>query len=182
MPTEALKQALREVNVAGVERSLAEVIARMFDIPEPLAARVIFALESVKHPVTWHLGAERAADLIPDGEVRRAIREQINEAAVRVHLRGLLLAGESVRVRTKTLVPADKPSRLCEGCPISMPCAAGMISSPEDCLAELACGVRGHVAPVQKAVLVRVTPAGRVVIRVDQPAGEHELSIHDVEF
>ncbi len=61
MPTERLKQALRETNVAGVEKDFVEVLARMFDLPAAAVARVVYAIESVKHPVTWHLGQDRAA-------------------------------------------------------------------------------------------------------------------------
>ena len=44
MPTEQLKQALRETNVAGVEKDFAEVLARMFDLPVQVVARLVYAI------------------------------------------------------------------------------------------------------------------------------------------
>lgn len=183
MPTEALRQALRAVNVTGVERDFAEVLAKMFDLPVPVAARVLYAIESVKDSVTWHLGVDRAAELIPDHEVRRAIREQANAGALRVHLRRLQLAGTQVKVRTKVLVPEDDPSRICEGCPRTIECVAEMLSTPEKCVAHLEVGyARGFVDFRQTVTLVRVTPGGRVTVKAAQPLGEHELSASDVEL
>lgn len=183
MPTEALRQALRAVNVAGVEKDFAEVLAEMFDLPVPVAARVLYAIESVKDSVTWRLGVDRAAELIPDHEVRQAIREQANAGAVRVHMRRLQLAGTQVKVKTRILVPADEPSRICEGCPHTMTCVAEMLSTPEKCVADLETGYAcGYVDLRQKVTLVRVTAGGRVTVRATQPLGEHELSAHDVEL
>lgn len=182
MPTEALRQALRAVNVAGVERDFAEVLAKMFDLPVPVAARVLYAIESVKDSVTWHLGVDRAAELIPDHEVRKAIREQANAGAVRVHMRRLQLAGTQVKVKTRVLVPTDDPSRICEGCPHTITCVAEMLSTPEKCVADLEIGFGGYVDVRQKVTLVKVTQGGRVTVRAPQPLGDHELSAHDVEL
>jgi hypothetical protein len=182
MPTEALRQALRATNVAGVEKDFAEVLAKMFDLPVAVAARLLYAIESVRDPVTWHLGVDRAAELIPDHEVRQAIREQANAGALRVHLRRLQLAGTQVKVKTKTLVPADDPSKVCEGCPHTMTCVAEMLSTPERCVSTLEYGPPGYVDIRQKVTLVKVTPAGRITVRASQPLGDHELSACDVEL
>jgi hypothetical protein len=182
MPTEALRQALRAVNVAGVEKDFAEVLAKMFDLPIPAAARILYAIESVKDSVTWRLGVERAAELIPDHEVRQAIREQANAGASRVYLRGLQLAGTQVKVKTKILVPAGEPSRICEGCPHTITCVAEMLSTPEKCMVDLADGYERYVNLRQKVTLVRVTPGGRVTVRAAQPLGDHELAAGDVEL
>jgi hypothetical protein len=183
MPTEALRQALRAVNVAGVESNFAEVLAKMFDIPVPVAARVLYAIEYVKDPVTWRLGLDQASELIPDPEVRKAIREQANAGALRVHLRNLQLAGRQVKVKTQALVPKDEPSRICEGCPHTMTCVAELLSTPEKCSENLSVEAgHGFVNRWQKVTLVRVTAAGRVTVKAAQPLGEHELSVHDVEL
>lgn len=183
MPTEALKQALRAVNVAGVEKDFAEVLAKMFDLPIPAAARILYAIESVKDSVTWHLGVDQAAELIPDHEVRQAIRKQANAGAIRVYLRRLQLAGTQVKVKTRVLVPANDSSKICEGCPRTMMCVAEMLSTPEKCVANLEVGyTRGYVSLQQKVTLVKVTPDGRVTVRAAQPLGEHEIAAEDVEI
>lgn len=183
MPTEALKQALRAVNVTGVEKDFAEVLAKMFDLPVPVAARVLYAIESVKHFVTWRLGTDRSAELIPDPEVRRAIREGANAGALRVYLRQLQLAGTQVQVKTRTLVPVNEPSKICEGCEHTITCVADMLSTPEKCVEDLETGyTRGYVNIRQKVTLVKVTPNGRITVKAAQPLGEHEVTAADVEL
>lgn len=182
MPTERLKQALRETNVAGVERDFAEVLARMFDLPLAVVARVVYAIEVVKHPVTWHLGHDRATELIPDPELRDAIRQRANAGAARTYLRRLQIEGRQVSVPTKALVPQDAPGRICEGCRHSLTCVVEGRSTPEHCLNDLALGVRGHVDGKQKVTLLRVTPDGHVRVRASQPIGDHDVPIEAVEY
>lgn len=182
MPTEQLKQALRETNVAGVERDFAEVLARMFDLPVPVVARIVYAIEAVKHPVTWHLGHDRATALIPDPELRDAIRQRANAGAARVYLRRLQLEGRQVAVPTKALVSQSEPARICEGCKHSLTCIVESRSTPENCLNDLALGVKGHVDGKQKVTLLRVTPDGRVRVRANQPIGEHDVPVEIVEY
>lgn len=182
MPTKQLKQALRETNVAGVEKDFAEVLARMFDLPVQTVARLVYAIETVKHPVTWHLGHDRAAELIPDPVLRNAIRQRANAGAARVHLRRLQLEGRQVSVPTKALIPPAEPGRICEGCKHSLTCAVDGRSTPEACLNDLRLGVRSHVDGKQKVTLLRVTPNDKVRIRADQPMGEHDVPIETVEF
>ena len=182
MPTEKLKQALREVNVAGVERDFAEVLSGMFDVPAAAIARILYAVEHVKHPIAWRLG-DRAETLIPDPEVRRAIREQANAGATRVYLRHLQQTGQKAKVRITKLVPEDQPDRICVGCPRSMECAAGSLSTPENCLNEATLGTpRQHVASRQPVTIKRVTRSGQVTVAAEQPLGDHELAAEDVEF
>jgi hypothetical protein len=182
MPTERLKQALRETNVAGVERDFVEVLARMFDLPAAAVARVVYAIESVKHPVTWHLGQDRAAELIPDPVLRDAIRKGANAGAARVHLRRLQIEGRQVWVPTKELVSQDEPGQICEGCKHSLTCAVESRSTPESCLNDLKLGVRSHVNGKQKVTLLRVTPDGMVRVRAGQPMGEHDVPVEIVEY
>lgn len=182
MPTEQLKQALRETNVAGVEKDFAEVLARMFDLPVQAVARILYAIETVKHPVTWHLGATRAAELIPDAELRDAIYVRANAGALRVHLRRLQLQGQRVEVRTRALVPVDNPSRICEGCPHAMTCIPEGLSTPERCLETLEAPSKVYVDKWQVVSLIKVTPEGRVVVRAQQPIGDHDLPVEAVEF
>lgn len=183
MPTERLMQALRETNVAGVERDFAEVLARMFDLPVPVVARMIYAIETVKHPVTWHLGLDRATALIPDPELRDAIRQRANAGAARVYLRKLQLEGRQVTVLTKALVSQSEPARICEGCKHSLSCIPDSLSTPEQCVENLSVEIgKGYVDRKQKVTLLRVTPDGRVRIRADQPMGEHDVPIEIVEY
>lgn len=183
MPTEKLKQALRETNVAGVERDFAEVLARMFDLPVPVVARVVYAIEAVKHPVMWHLGHDRAIELIPDPELRDAIRRRANAGAARVYLRKLQLEGRQVTVPTKALVSRSEPNRICEGCRHSLTCVVEGRSTPEQCVENLSVGyARGDVALQQKVTLLRVTPDGHVRIRASQPMGEHDVPVEIVEY
>lgn len=179
MPTEQLKQALRETNVAGVEKDFAEVLARMFDLPLPVVARIVYAIEMVKHPVTWHLGHDRAAELIPDPELRDAIRQRANAGAVRVYLRKLQLEGRQVRVPTKALISQSEPARICEGCKYSLSCISENLSSPRQCVEEIG---SGYVERKQNVVLLRVTPDGRVRVKASQPMGEHDVPIEIVEY
>lgn len=182
MPTEQLKQALRETNVAGVEKNFAEVLARMFDLPVQAVARVIYAIETVKHPVTWHLGHDRAVELIPDPELRDAIRQRANAGAARVYLRKLQIEGRQVSVLTKALISPGEPGKICEGCKHSMSCITNNLSSPEQCVANLTAGTAGYVALTQKVTLLRVTPDDRVRVRASQPIGEHDVPIGIVEY
>ncbi len=181
MPTERLKQALRETNVAGVEKDFAEVLARMFDLPVQAVTRLVYAIETVKHPMTWHLGA-RASELIPDAKLRMAIRDQANAGATRVYLRRLQLEGKQVTVPTLALVPANEPERICEGCAYSMSCIAQSLSSPEQCVETLSGPTKVYVERMQQVTLIRVTPSGRVTVRARQPLGEHDLPIEAVEY
>lgn len=183
MPTARLKQALRETNVAGVEKNFAEVLARMFDLPLPAVARIVYAIETVKHPVTWHLGHDRAVELIPDPVLRDAIRQRANAGAARVYLRKLQIEGKQVSVPTKALIPPGEPGKVCEGCKHSMSCITDGLSSPEQCVANLTVGyARGYVALTQKVTLLRVTPDDRVRVRASQPIGEHDIPIEIVEY
>lgn len=182
MPTERLKQALRETNVAGVEKDFAEVLARMFDLPLQAVARIVYAIETVKHPVTWHLGLDRAVELIPDPVLRDAIRQRANAGAARVYLRKLQLEKRQVSVPTKELIPPGEPGRICEGCQHSLTCAVESRSTPENCLNDLKLGARGHVDSKQKVTLLRVTPDNRVRVRASQPIGEHDVPIEIVEY
>ncbi len=183
MPTERLKQALRETNVAGVEKDFAEVLAGMFDLPVPVVARIVYAIETVKHPVTWHLGHDRSVELIPDPVLRDAIRTKANAGAARIHLRKLQLAGIQVSVLTKELIPPGEPGRVCEGCKHSMTCIPHNLSSPEQCVGNLTVGyARGYVSLTQKVTLLRVTPDGRVRIRASQPIGEHDVPVEIIEY
>lgn len=182
MPTEQLKQALRETNVAGVEKDFAEVLARMFDLPVQVVARLMYAIETVKHSVTWHLGHDRAIELIPDAELRNAIRTQANAGAARTYLRQLQLKGRQVTVLTRLLVPTDDPGRICEGCPHSMSCIAESLSSPGKCVDALSNPAKGWVDKKQTVTLLRVTPSGRVTVRAKQPLGDHDLPIDNVEY
>lgn len=182
MPTERLKQALRETNVAGVERDFAEVLAHMFDLPVQAVARVVYAIETVKHPVTWHLGRDRAEELIPDSALRDAIRRGANAGAARVHLRRLQIEGRQVSVPTMELVPQSEPGRICEGCKHGLTCAVENRSTPESCLNDLRLGVKGHVESKQRVTLLRVTPDDRVRVRAAQPMGEHDIPTGIVEY
>lgn len=183
MPTERLKQALRETNVAGVEKDFAEVLARMFDLPLPVVARIVYAIEAVKHPVTWHLGHDRAVELIPDPELRDAIRRRANAGAVRVYLRRLQLEGRQVTVPTKELISRSEPGQICQGCQHSLTCVVEERSTPEHCIADLDVGyARGHVALKQKVTLLRVTPDGQVRVRARQPIGDHDVPAEIVEY
>ena len=181
MPTERLRQALRETNVAGVERDFTEVLARMFDLPVPVVARIVYAIEAAKHPVSWHLGQERAAELIPDPALRNAIRQQASAGATRVHLRKLQIEGKQVSVPTMELIQPDVPERLCEGCKHSLTCAVDGRSTPEDCLSDLRLR-RGPVADRQTVTLLRVTPDGRVRVYATQPIGAHDVAAEIVEY
>lgn len=183
MPTEALKQALRAVNVAGVEKNFAEVLAKMFDLPVAVVARVVYAIENVKHPVTWHLGEGNSVELIPDPEVRQAIRDQANAGAKRTYLRKLQLEGRQVKVRTLAMIPPDDPSKICEGCPKTIQCVAESLSTPERCISDMEPPLNGfYVNPIQIVTLLKVTSTGKVTVKARQPQGEHELSITEVEF
>lgn len=182
MPTEQLKQALRETNVAGVEKDFAEVLARMFDLPVQAVARLVYAIETVKHPVTWHLGHARTVELIPDPELRDAIRTRANAGAARVYLRKLQLEGRQVSVPTLAMIPAGEPGRICEGCPHSMSCIADSLSTPERCVEALSGPVITYVDRTQAVTLIRVTASGRVTVRARQPLGDHDLPAEIVEF
>lgn len=182
MPTERLKQALRETNVAGVEKDLAEVLARMFDLPIQAVARLIYAIDAIKHPVMWRLGAAQQNALIPDPELRDAIRTEVNAGALRVYLRKLQLEGKQVLVPTRALVPVDEPGRICEGCPHSMSCIAESLSSPEQCVDILSGPAKGWVDKKQPVTLIRVTPSGRVTVRARQPLGDHDVPADIVEY
>jgi hypothetical protein len=182
MPTEQLKQALRETNVAGVEKDFAEVLARMFDLPVQAVARLVYAIETVKHPVTWHLGHARTVELIPDPELRDAIRARANAGAARVYLRKLQLEGRQVSVPTLAMIPPAAPGRICEGCPHSMSCIAESLSSPEQCVDILSGPAKGWVDKKQPVTLIRVTPSGRVTVRARQPLGDHDVPADIVEY
>lgn len=186
MPTKQLKQALRETNVAGVEKDFAEVLARMFDLPVQAIARLVYAIETVKHPMTWHLGQTRATELIPDPELRDAIRARANAGATRVYLRKLQLEGQQVLVPTRAMIPASEPGRICEGCPHNMSCIAGSWSTPEQCVEKLSSSLSWssemYVDRMQRVTLIRVTPSGRVTVRAKQPLGEHDLPADIVEY
>jgi len=175
MPTEELRQALRVANVAGVETNFAEVLARMFDLPPPVMARIVYAIQHVKHPVTWHADSPEWVALIPDREVRDAIRSQANTGALRVYLRKMQLQGRQVRVLTKAMTSRDSGD-ICNGCPLSMSCVADSLSTPTACW-----DGEGPAEKWQRVTLVRVSPDNTVIVRADQPTGQHVLSVHDVE-
>ena len=182
MPTEKLRQALEETNVDGVERDVIDVLVGMFDLPEHVVARVVHAMQSVQHPMLNHVAPARIETLVPSIELRRAIGKQVNDGVKRAHLRRMQLSGQRVKVDTIALIPDNDTSKVCEGCRWGMTCMVDMLSTPDKCVENLKLRQTVHVSTTQAVTVLKVTPQGRIVVRADQPSGQHELSVDDVQL
>jgi hypothetical protein len=171
MPTKELKQALRTANVRNAEKDLIEVLARMFDAPAPLVARIVYAAQTAdaQHEhIVW--------EAYLDEKLRKAIRTQTASACNRAYLRSCVENQGHVLAFIEALVPEDQPEMMCNGCPKSLACVADSLSTPELCR-----NGRGVWARSFETRPVKIN-GDTVTVDCDHPRGRFELNVKDFDL
>ena len=136
MTTKELETAIKASKLGNAERDLIDVLARMFEIPENLVERLLFAAHVAGNTGHRHrcFEAHRAihADSFHGVSLDPALRQGIKDAVCAGM--GRAAARWHITTETPTKCPPDRmiadPARICDGCPISLACVARDLSSP----------------------------------------------------
>lgn len=174
MPTEELKQALRSANVTNAERDLADVLAKMFDVPRELIYRVMYALLHAYGAPTRRIGKIDFSEHLPS-DLRKAIAEQVDQGYRRTVLRQAVEKSLTAAVWIDSLVNESDYSRVCVGCPKSLECVMESLSTPEKC-------ATGE-GPIPKRMEVRPVKihGNKVTVECDWPRGKYVLDVKDFD-
>jgi hypothetical protein len=130
MPTKELEDALAASKLGNAERDLIDVIARMFEIPENLVERVLYAGEVARS------GDMTAVDAAFEGEsldpkLKQGIIATVHAGMARVTVRLAIHNGRWVLCPVGKLI--RDPVKICDGCPISLACIAHSLSTQDIC-------------------------------------------------
>jgi hypothetical protein len=175
MPTDALKLALQNQKTADAEADLTEVIEKALEVPKPMLYRILYAAYCLSELETdWRMShPDKWDELLPNAELRDAIKKAMVDGARRVVLRRSILEGKPISVDVKHLVPVDQKDQICNGCPERMNCVAENISTPAECF-------KWRKASLQ-VYPVRLTDT-HVEVEAQQPAGRHYVPLKHITF
>jgi len=177
MPTDALKLALEKQKTADAEADLTEVIERALEVPKPMLYRILYAAHCLSLlEYDWRMSPNKDAmwdDLLPNPELREAIRKAMTDGARRVVLRQSILEGKPISVDVRHIVSESDVSQICNGCPERMQCAAENLSTPAECFKW-----RKASLPVYP---VRLTDT-HVEVEAQQPTGRHYVPLKNINF
>ena len=175
MPTDELKRALEQQKTADAEVDFTEVLERALEVPKPMLYRILYAAFCLSElEVDWRVEHKDQWDtLLPNWELRNAIKKAMTDGARRVVLRNAILECKSVNVKAKHLVPKDDLAAICNGCPERMLCMAESLSTPADCY-------RWRKASLTVYPL-RLTDT-HVEVEAQQPAGRHYVPLKNITF
>lgn len=182
MSLDRLKEALVRQKTGAVERSLLEVIVKAFDAEPGLIYRLMYAEFCLSRlaRIDWHLYTydidyDSGWDtLLPDDELRAAIRKAMIDGARRVVLGRSIEEGKPFSIETKLLLPfvSDTP-RICDGCPERIDCAANNTSTPLNCYTTLRSSVVVFPLRIVKDC---------VEVEANQPRGTYLIPLTDILF
>lgn len=196
MSTPELEQAIAASRWHGAEANFTEAISKMLDVPPAVVARVVFAWETMKkqpltRPIVGQMDILR--DKLQDGaglppETHQAIEHAAVYAFRRMAIRWRMERGFFLEVPFKALVPANKPDRVCDGCPLLFECVRDALSTPEKCLTGETVYAKDQPDPKrtrffahQNASVKPVRLVGNVVtVTADHPLGVHTVNVMDV--
>lgn len=173
---EELKQALDRQKTDGAEESLAEVIARAFEVEPDLVHRILFAQEClVRAGQEWRFVEPRCWEVtLPNAELRQAIRHAMTDGLCRLILGQAIRDDKKIVLPVKLLIPEAEKDRICEGCPERLQCSTTEnFSTPENCWSYARRAV--HVRPLR---IIK----DDVEIEASQPAGKYLVPIRLIDF
>lgn len=175
MPLDDLTQALEAQKFAGIETDALDVIAQALEVDRALLNRVIYAYEALRNEVRdsplrgdFPTASHSDAALLPDAELRDAIRKAMGDGAMRLTVRYAIQNSKTLTVLASLLVPPQNISKICDGCPERIECIAENLSTPEKCLT-------GKHRRIQVYPL-RMTKT-RVEVEAAQPAGRYTIPL-----
>lgn len=196
MSTPELEQAIAAARWRGAEANFTEAIAKMLETPPEVVARVVFAWETMKHQrLAYPIGdqleelrgeLEHGRDL--PGETCNAIEHAAARALRRMAIRWRMMRGLALEVPFKKLVPAEKPDRICEGCPHQLECVRDFLSTPDKCLGgarvlprDQPDATKTRFFQHQNASVKAIKLVDNVVtVTADHPRGTFRVSVMDV--
>lgn len=196
MSTPELEQAIAAAKWKGTEANFTEAISKMFDVPPEVVARVVFAWETLRNQCRVHAiegqmdvlcGGLEDGDDLPE-EIVRAIKHATARALPRMAIRWRMERGLFLEVPFNKLVPADKPDRICDGCPNQLECVRDMLSTPARCLRGERITPRDQADPRrlryiqhQNAQVKAVKIHGDIVtVEAEHPRGIFHVGVLDV--
>lgn len=195
MSTPELERAIAAARWQGAEASVSEAIGKMLDLDPAIVARVIFAWTEMKDGAgsfderAWLadqcVGLQEGVDLPPD--VASAIERATVYAIRRMAIRHCMERGKPVQVPFSRLVPADTPSRICDGCLWQLECVRDFLSTPQSCLAGKVVLPRSHgpddrrmAQHVHATVKPTKLSTTTVTVVAEHPRGTYEIGLLDV--
>lgn len=173
-PTEELKQALLRQKMGDAEKDFIGVIAKTFKVEYGLVARVICALDYLRSMgldrgdedlLHWEASFEEEDSLV------EAIHKAIHDGAQRVIVARAIATGRSVSLSPAAIVPEERASELCRGCPKAVDCAAEHLSTPQKCWDGALSNLT--VFPLQLFDT-------HVEVEAQQPHGKHVIPLHKI--
>lgn len=196
MSTPELEQAIAAARWRGAEENFTEAIGKMLDTPPEVVARVVFAWETMKqqrlaHAVEGQLESLRGelehGGSLPN-ETCQAIEHTAARAFRRMAIRWRMERDLPLEVSFKKLVPADRPDRVCDGCPHQFECVRDFLSTPQRCLSGERVTPRDQPNPKKlrwfqhQNALVKATKVedNIVTVTADHPRGTFRVSVLDV--
>lgn len=142
MSTPELEKALAAARWKGIEKTVAEVIARMLQVDPGTVMRVIYAWECARDckfsQDSEHGRREDLFDGIEEGErLDNEVAKAIYHAAVRgmrrARIRWEMEHGCVLEVPFNKLVPHTEAGKLCNGCIWQFECVRDSLSTPQQC-------------------------------------------------
>lgn len=188
MPTEELEQALFEAKWGDAEADVADVIARMLEIPREAVVRVAFALKAAERSPAIEATFEPEGEL--SNELMVAINQNVRRGLLRALVRRRIQSDGWVLVHPKKLI--KRAEDICSGCLLSLRCVAEGLSTPPKCFEKgPPCALRDD-AQSKMGMLMRhkngcaqVTPTqirgDKVTVTSHHPKGTFVVDIGDVQ-
>lgn len=167
MTTTKLTQALIAQKVANAETNLIDVISRALEIPVETLHRVFYAQSLLPlNPgcLNWEV-------LLPDNELREAIRKAMEDGQRRVAVASAIRNGRTLTVRTDSILAEKDIGKLCNGCPERLECTAEKLYEPYQCY---------HERKTHLTVYPLRMTATELEIEASQPAGKFIVPLKNI--